>query len=265
MDTLYQGDCLDFMQTINDNFIDLTLTSPPYDDLRTYNGYHFDFESIAKQLYRITKQGGVVVWVVADKTKDGNESGTSFRQALYFKEIGFNLFDTMIWEKPAHPVGSIKAYYQSFEYMFVFTKGKIKTYNLIKDRENLSPGEFKKRKTRIGRHANGKKTDAKLNESINVSEYGKRINIWKYNTGSFHSTKDKVAFQHPAIFPEKLAEDHILSWTNPNDLVFDPMCGSGTTGKMALLNNRKFIGVDISQDYISIAKERIGLLNHIRA
>ena len=255
MNQLYQGDCLNIMETDMDaESVDLTVTSPPYDDLRTYNGYHFDFENIAKQLFRITKQGGVVVWVVGDQTIKGNETGTSFRQALYFKEIGFNLFDTMIYLKPPRgAVGNNKTYWQSFEYMFVFSRGQPKTINLIKDRENKESRSSDKGTKRL-RDGNLQKL-----ERPGYGKYGRRTNVWKYAIGN-GSGKDKIAYQHPAIFPEKLAEDHILSWTNPNDLVFDPMCGSGTTGKMALLNNRQFIGVDISAEYIAIAKERLGLL-----
>ena len=259
MNRLITGNCVDIMADMEADSVDMTLTSPPYDDLRTYNGYHFDFESIAKQLFRITKQGGVVVWVVADKTKNGNESGTSFRQALYFQEIGFNLFDTMIYQKSIRPIGSQNAYYNNFEYMFVFSRGQPKTTNLLHDRENTTNGRVRENYKGQGRDANGNQRKRK---SImrQTGKMGKRGNIWLYATGKGNSTKDDVAFQHPAIFPEKLAEDHIQSWTNPNDLVFDPMCGSGTTGKMALLNNRNFIGVDISAEYIAIAKERIGLL-----
>ena len=252
MNKLYCGDCVDVMSSMESEIIDLTVTSPPYDNLRTYNGYTFDFENIAKQLFRITKDGGVVVWVVGDQTKDGDESGTSFRQALYFKEIGFKLFDTMIYQKPRRPLGNY--YYQTFEYMFIFTKGKIKTTNLIHDEKNLSYG---KKVTKTLKQ-NGERY--KSNGTRTVGEtHARRGNVWYYATGG-STTKDKIAFQHPAIFPEKLAEDHILSWTNPNDLVFDPMCGSGTTGKMALKHNRKFIGVDISEEYIEIARQRLNSL-----
>ena len=250
---LHVSECVEFMLNMDAESVDLTITSPPYDDLRDYNGYTFDFESIAEQLFRVTKEGGVVVWVVNDATVNGDETGTSFRQALFFKEIGFNLFDTMIYAKPPRgAVGNNKGYWQSFEYMFVFSKGQLKTINLLYDRKNkcvkkpdtpnkrLKDGSMK----RISRPGNG--------------EWGRRTNIWEYKIGGFNHTKDKVAFQHPAIFPEKLAEDHILSWSNRGDLVFDPMCGSGTVGKMALIHGRKFIGVDISEEYIAIARERLG-------
>ena len=254
---IYCANCVDFMETEMDaDSVDMTLTSPPYDDLRTYNGYTFDLESIAEQLYRITKQGGVIVWVVGDQTKNGDESGTSFRQALHFKEIGFKLLDTMIYAKtPRGIIGSNQyTYLQCFEYMFVFSKGMPTTFNLIYDRKNKTAGQ-KYRHHRRETEGNLHYDD---NRTWETKAYGRRTNIWEYVGGS-GITSDKIAFKHPAIFPEKLAEDHILSWTNPNDLVFDPMCGSGTTGKMALKHNRRFIGVDISEEYIEIARQRLNL------
>lgn len=247
---ILQGDCVEIMKKMPDNSVDLTVTSPPYDDLRTYNGYSFDFENTAKELYRITKDGGVVVWVVGDSTIKGSESGTSFKQALFFKEIGFNLHDTMIWNKGSFAFPSKNCYHQVFEYMFVFSKGKPKALNFIKDRKNLYVGE---------RGASGRKKDGTRNtgKSSVRDEYGKRFNIWNYPIGGGHCTKDKIAYQHPAIFPEQLAEDHIISWSNEGDIVFDPFVGSGTTGKMAVLNNRNFIGIDISEEYCSISDERI--------
>lgn len=252
------GDCVDVMADMMSESVDLTITSPPYDKLRDYEDYIFDFENIAKQLFRITKQGGVVVWVVADATVDGGETGTSFRQALYFKEIGFRLFDTMIYTKdPKGAVGTSKnRYFQCFEYMFVFSKGKPKTANLIRDRKNKKKNEQTKRwRTPDGRLCK---------KSISVNQpYSKRTNLWHFGIGKNKSTKDVIAHEHPAIFPEKLAEDHILSWSNENDLVFDPMCGSGTVGKMALKHNRNFIGCDVSEKYIDIAKTRLTSLSNM--
>ena len=249
---LHVSECVDFMQNqMHPESVDLTITSPPYDDLRDYNGYTFDFERISKQLYRVTKTGGVVVWVVGDKTENGSETGTSFRQALYFKEIGFYLHDTMIYAKnPKGASGGNNRYFQCFEYMFIFSKGKPKTTNLIRDRKNKYPNRQRK-----GYRAK----DGQLHfQEINIDQpYSKRTNIWLISNGFNKTTKDKIAYQHPAIFPEKLAEDHILSWSNEGDFVFDPMCGSGTVGKMALIHNRQFIGVDISEEYIEIAKERL--------
>ena len=251
--TLYLGDCVEVMKDIPENSIDLTVTSPPYDNLRTYNGYVFNFEGIAKELYRVTKKGGVVVWIVGDATINGSETGTSFRQALYFKEIGFNLHDTMIYEKSGIRYPDKTRYYNAFEYMFVLTKGAIKTFNPICDRKNIYAGSLV---SGTERKANGDLI--KINHTgRRVKSFGCRFNVWRINEGFNKSHTDNLAYQHPATFPEQLANDHIISWSNPNDVVFDPMCGSGTTGKMAILNNRKFIGIEISEEYIDIACKRI--------
>jgi len=255
---IYLGDCLEVMKTMEENSVDLTVTSPPYDNLRTYNGYTFDFEGIAKELYRVTKQGGVVVWVVGDATIKGSETGTSFKQALYFKEIGFNLHDTMIYEKDSISFPETNRYSQIFEFMFILSKGKPKTVNIIKDRKNLHYNGRKKIKGNYRTEENGSKRHNKQNL---LKEFGSRFNIWRISTGCNKSTLDKFAFQHPAIFPEKLAEDHILSWSNEGDTVLDPMCGSGTTLKMAKKNNRNYIGIEISEDYYKIAEARIWKMN----
>jgi len=246
LNKIYCMDCLEGMKQLDDNSIDLTVTSPPYDNLRTYNGYTWDFEGVAKQLYRITKPGGVVVWVVGDATVNGSETGTSFRQALYFKEIGFNLHDTMIYAKNNPMPIQHNRYQPCFEYMFVLSKGKPKTFNPIME-NTVNPGG---KITTTQRKKDGSKNRGTgYGNKRNSIRY--RHNIWKYNVGKNQTTKDKIAFQHPAMFPEKLAADHILTWSNPCDIIFDPMCGSGTTCKMAYLNNRKFIGVDCSEEYIN--------------
>ena len=253
---IHCADCLDFMKDIPDNSIDLTVTSPPYDNLRKYNGYTFNFEGIAKELYRVTKQGGIVVWVVGDATINGSETGTSFRQALYFKEIGFNVHDTMIYQKNSYPFPPVNRYYQQFEYMFVFSKGKPKTTN-IQRCETDPRWRNKINKTSSMRLSNGETTKLKYEVGKDTR---KMDNVWKINTGYMKGTPDKIAFKHPATFPDLLAERHILSWSNEGDLVLDPMCGSGTTCKMAKLNNRNYIGIDISQDYCDIAEQRINNL-----
>lgn len=240
---IHNENCLDTMRKMPDNFIDLTVTSPPYDNLRTYNGYEFDFESIAKELYRVTKVGGVVVWVVGDATINGSETGTSFKQALFFKECGFNI-ETMIWEKTGNGcLGSNKFYAQSFEFMFVFTKFQPKTNNLICDRKNI-----RKETTTIVNGGIDKKGEGK-NRFIKTKEFGKRQNIWRIN--------QQQKTQHPAPFPEQLAADHIHSWSNEGDLVYDPFSGSGTTCKMAHLQKRHWIGSEISKEYVELANKRI--------
>jgi len=246
MKKIVQGDCLEVMKTFDDNYIDLTVTSPPYDNLRDYKGYSFDFEGIAKELYRITKEGGVVVWVVGDATVKGSETGTSFKQALYFKEIGFNLHDTMIYRKQNYIPLTHKRYEQEFEYMFVFCKGKLKTFNPIMVGCKTSGQPTNKRtfyQTTDGTTSEGHKNNM-------VAKEKQKGNIWKIPTNA-------GAKGHPAQFPEQLAKDHILSWSNEGDLVFDPMAGSGTTLKMAKLLNRNYIGIEISEEYIEIIKERL--------
>jgi len=241
---IYNENCLETMKRMPDNFIDLSVTSPPYDDLKNYNGYVFEFESIAKELFRVTKKGGVLVWVVNDATIKGNETGTSFKQALFFKECGFNLHDTMIWYKPnAFNFGSNYCYRQSFEYMFVLSKGKVKTVNLIKDVPAKLGGKVVKG---ARKHANGNRD---VVPDFVVDDYKKRDNVWALTVGAKN-------YNHPATFPEELANDHILSWTNVNDLVYDPMMGSGTVAQMAIINRRKFIGSEISQEYCDIANKR---------
>jgi len=244
------GDCLEVMEKIPDKSVDLTVTSPPYDNLRDYNGYSFDFEGIAKELYRVTKQGGVVVWVVGDATIKGSETGTSFKQALYFKEIGFNLHDTMFYFKRGGlNSGSLKAYQQKVEYMFVFSKGVPKSINLIKDRKNIHT---------IPRNKMKRQVDGTYQKQVvETKPFGVRYNLWTYDTGKGKGTKDDVAFDHPATFPDALAEDHILSWSNEGDTILDPMAGSGTTLKMAKKNNRNYIGIEISQEYIDIINKRL--------
>src|SRR3989344_5047086 len=256
LNNIYNENCLDTMAKMPDNFIDMTVTSPPYDDMRKYGGNKFsEFELIVRELYRVTKNGGIVVWVIGDQTIKGNETGTSFKHALYFKQIGFNLFDTMIYLKPPRgAVGNNKTYWQTFEYMFVFSKGTPKTINLIKDRENK---DERKGDTGTKRMYDG--TLLKLNRA-GYAKYGRRTNVWEYLIGKGHSASDKIAYEHPAIFPEKLAQDHILSWSKKGDIVFDPFMGSGTTAKMAILNNRKYIGSELSREYCEIAKKRIECL-----
>ena len=246
------GDAIEVMRAMPSDCVDLVVTSPPYDNLRSYNGYSFNFESMATGLFRVMKKGGVVVWVVGDQTIKGEETGTSFRQALYFKQVGFNLFDTMIYLKtPRGAVGNNKTYWQTFEYMFVLSKGTPKTINLLKDRENKDE--------RDGDSGTKRLSDGSLLKlkRAGYSKYGRRTNVWEYLIGKGHSASDNIAYQHPAIFPEKLVQDHITSWSNPGDVVFDPMCGSGTTCKMAKLNKRDFIGIDISSEYCKIAEERL--------
>ncbi len=248
---LFVADCVDYMVEMDENSVDLTITSPPYDNLRNYNGYRFDFEAIADGLYRVTKIGGVLVWVVGDRIKKGRTL-SSFRQALYFQDIGFHMHDVMIYRKKNTPFMRSNAYTNCYEFMFVLTKGVPKTFNPLTEPTVRNGMEMLV--TNKGPDAVNKKVLKELKKEKT------RTNIWAYAVGLHGTTSDKIAFQHPAVFPEGLAADHIQSWSNPRDLVFDPMCGSGTTCKMALIHDRNYIGVDISEEYIEIARERLSII-----
>jgi len=234
-------------EQIPDNSIDLTVTSPPYDNLRAYNGYTFDFEAIAAQLWRVTKRGGVVVWVVSDATINGSETGTSFRQALYFMGLGFSLHDTMIYRK-INPIPlTHNRYEQEYEFMFVFSDGKPTRWNGL-TKSNIGAG----RKSDWSARAVEAGAARRSREEVTITKQKSyRGNIWEYVIA-----QDRIG-DHPAPFPEALARDHILSWSNPGDVVLDPMMGSGTTGKMAVLTGRQFIGIDTSDEYVELAQRRI--------
>lgn len=248
IDMVKCGDCVKIMQSMPTESVDLTVTSPPYDNLRSYDGYSFDFEATARELFRVTKRGGVVVWIVSDATINGSESGTSFRQALGFIEAGFRLHDTMIWEKDTFNFPDKTRYRQCMEYMFVLSKGKPAHINLISDRKNKFYGAKIHGTNRL---IDGSTTRKSNHNKSKVSEYGVRFNVWKFPT----EKKNKTG--HPAVFPEELVRDHILSWSNPLDVVFDPFLGSGTTAVSAIKAGRHYAGCDISERYCKIAEQRI--------
>ena len=244
---LYHGDCLEIIPYLWP--IDLVVTSPPYDNLRNYEGYKFDFKETGKSLFKVLKNNGVCVWVVGDQTNNGSESGTSFRQALHFMNFGFNLHDTMIYHKESPPL-THNRYEQHFEYMFVFSKGSVKTFNPILEKKSYVD---KRTSKQVRREKDG---------SVDMGFASKKTtkikgNVWKYKVGGGHVTKDKVAYEHPAIFPEALARDHILSWSNENETVMDIFAGSGTTLKMAENLKRRWIGIEIEEKYCEIAAKRI--------
>ena len=248
-DRIYVADCAEFMiNKMEPGCVDLTVTSPPYDNLRDYQGYSFNFEEIAQGLYRVTKHGGVVIWIVGDKI-NGGKTLTSFRQGLFFQKVGFRMHDVMIYQKKNTPFMRSNAYTNCYEFMFVLSKGSPNTFNPLKVETARSGFELL--------------THNKLSDGVNkkarkeLRKEKTKTNIWQYAVGFGGTTSDKIAFQHPAVFPERLAEDHILSWTNPQDLVFDPMCGSGTTCKIAMLNGRRWIGIDVAEEYVTIARKRI--------
>jgi len=252
MINLLHGDCIEEMAKMDANSVDLTVTSPPYDNLRTYEGSLQWNEDIWKRvlegLYRVTKKGGVVVWVVGDATIKGSETGTSFKQALYAMECGFNLHDTMIYQKHNFSNPSSNRYHQITEYMFILSKGKPKAFNPIKDRKNVCAGQVGSWGKNTTRQVDGSLKERSKGKTN--TEFGMRYNVWRLKT--------EMRPLHPAPFPEQLANDHIISWSNEGDTVFDPFLGSGTTGKMAKQLNRDFIGIEKVEDYYEIAKARVG-------
>jgi DNA modification methylase len=261
---ILHGDCAVVLPDLPRESVDLTVTSPPYDALRgkAYASV-FDFPRMAAGLYLVTKPGGVVVWVVGDETVDGSETGTSFRQALGFMDVGFKLFDTMIYKKTGTSFASKGRYTQIFEYMFVFSKGKPKTFNPICDVPKLWEGSWGKTTNRqrdgslketvsanCGKARSGRATDGRYG-------FKQRTNIWEIVNGKGFGHKDHLAYEHPATFPEALARDHILTWSNPGDLVLDPMCGSGTTLVAAKKTGRQYLGIDISKEYCCLSQQRL--------
>jgi len=248
VNNVYVSDCLPFMQGMDSNSVDMVLTSPPYDNLRKYDGYSFDFFPIARELYRIMKEGSVMVWIVGDQTVDGSETGESFRHAIGFMDVGFKLHDTMIYAKDPR-YAQKNRYGSSFEYMFILSKGNPKTFNPIM-RKTMNPGY---NKFVTNRNYDGELVSRRYTSPDETPLY----NIWYYSSGFMKTTKDVEAYEHLAIFPDQLAGDHILSWSNPGNIVFDPFCGSGTTCKMAKRYGRNYIGCDISERYVEIARKRI--------
>lgn len=252
-DCIFNQDCVKGMRDIPSDSIDMVITSPPYDNLRDYNNsstWNFDtFKQVADEIYRVCKTGGVIVWIVNDAMVDKSETGTSFKQALYFKEIGFLLHDTMIWQKIS-PFQHKNRYIQCFEYMFVFSKDSSpKTANLICDRRNKYAG------TQV--HGSERQKDGKtkalseVQKSKTVKEYGARFNIWDIAPVKQNKTG------HPAPFPLQLIVDHILTWSNEGDLVLDPFMGSGTTAVAAIQTKRHFVGFEVDSEYYKMALKRV--------
>lgn len=258
---LYHGNCVNVMNRLKDK-VDLVITSPPYDEMRDYKGFKFEFKKIARSLKSILKPGGIIVWVVGDQTKEYSESGNSFRQALYFKRIGLHLYDTMIYQKSVPTPMNTRRYYQEFEFMFVLSKGKPNTFNPIKTiSKTYKPGQRHDHSKRKSAAASDK--GAMIRDKSIFHAKRKKIigNIWKYHAGA--GTKDKIAFKHPAIYPEKLVYDHVISWSNPGDLILDPMAGSGTTCKVSQVLKRNWIGIELTKEYCDIIKCRMENLNSV--
>jgi DNA modification methylase len=245
---LHCKDCIDLTQSLRSDLVDMVITSPPYDELRHYGKHPFDWRALAVELFRITKPGGVVIWVVGDSTIKGSESGTSFRQALFFNELGFKINDTMIYAKKNPMPTPGKRYHQAFEYMFCFSKGIPKTFNPIQVESKYHGVAFMKDR--------GKEGTLNYTKKLRTAKH-KVTNVFSYAIGGGISTKDEIAYGHPAIFPESLVQDQLMTWSNPNDLVCDPLFGSGTTAKLCMLMERQFIGSEIEPTYYKLACRRL--------
>jgi hypothetical protein len=257
---LVHGDCVELMAALPDGLVAATVTSPPYDNMRDYGRHDFAFEPIADQLFRITMPGGVLVLVVRDQYVDGAETGSSARQLLYFQQLGFTAHATMIMVSSGQRRPHGVRYVPAHQFAFVLSKGRPRAVNLIQDVPNRHAGAvhrafFRQRDGSFGRP---------FSEPRPIRMFGFRTNIWHYNVGRWHTTKDEFAFDHPALMPEAMAEDHIISWSLPNDLVFDPMAGAGTTLKMALMNGRRYLGFEIHQPYVEIAERRLAVAKQRR-
>ena len=252
LNAFYTKNAVNFLRKWESPLVDLTVTSPPYENLRNYNGYSFDPEEMLSAIYGVTKPGGVCVWVVGEKI-NGGRTLTSFDHAFIGRDCGFSVHDVMIYQKKNTPFMRSNAYTNCYELMIVFSKGKPGTFNPLKVPTRRNGWETA---------VSNKGPDA-VNRKvpIELKKEKTRTNIWQYAVGLGGTTSDRIAFQHPAVFPEKLAEDHILSWSNPGDLVLDPMCGSGTTCKMAQIHGRHWIGIDISKEYVDVARKRMRKVN----
>lgn len=248
LDQIHCGDNCDVMGELPRECIDLVVTSPPYDDLRTYCGHSWDFFGVAWQLVRVLKPGGVIVWVVSDATKNGSETGSSMEQALHFKRLGLNLHDTMVYQIAGTGAkGSNLAYWQEWEYCFVLTKARPKTVNRIADVKNKRAGAVCT-KGRLAADGTDKDTNNRT-----VKETGIRGNVWRYHAGNNGNNNEG----HPAVFPLALVSDHIATWSGTGDTVLDPFVGSGTTAKAAKDLGRRFIGIDVNPEYCEMAQRRV--------
>jgi len=251
-DSVICGDNVTVMKEWPDECIDLVVTSPPYDNLRTYGGHEWDFEGIAEQLRRCLKPGGVIVWVVADATVNGSETLTSMRQAIHFKDVcGLNVHDTMIYQKRCLPL-THNRYEQEWEYMIIAAKGTPKSWNPIMVKNTNAGRKVSLKGNKAGSGQALRDRDGK----VTIKETRQKGNVWTI-TGGFSSggERDNTS-NHPAPFPESLASDHIQSWSNPGDIVLDPFAGSGTTLKAAKELNRRYIGIEINPEYVEICNNR---------
>lgn len=249
MNRLHLGDCVAGMRTLPDGCIPLTVTSPPYDNLREYGGHTFDFGAVARELWRVTAPGGVLVWFTQDQTVGGGQTGTGCRQQLFLQDIGFRVYERIVMDR-INPLPRTRHYSGVLEIAVVLSKGRPRSVNLLCDKPNRQAGAVYPTfcRSRSGR------VDGRAKP---IPRYGVRGVVWRYTVGGPHSTADLGDYAHPSVMPEAMAEDHIRSWSRPGDVVLDPFLGSGTTAKIALLNDRRYLGYEVHEPYFGIAHRRL--------
>lgn len=250
---LLTGDACEILPTIRESSVDLTVFSPPYDGLRDYKGKpSFDMAVLGREILRVTKEGGVCCMVIQDATKNGAKSLTSFRTACLFADLGWRLFECCIYSRAGVPgAWWTKRFRVDHEYIFIFTRG-----------DGL-PRRFDKTSLMVeskyaGITAGGTKRTTKgdfvaIKKTV-ISPLKCRGTIWHY--AASNTERNKTKSEHPATYPDSLARDIISCFSKEGDLVLDPMMGSGTTGIASVNMGRRFLGIEISVQYMEIAKRR---------
>lgn len=251
------GDCAAVLPTLDEPPA-LVVSSPPYGKLRDYGGHEFDTEGVIAAVAAAVPEGGIVVWNVRELVMpDGFLRCLDAEHAAMFEAHGVHLREKLVWEKPSSGVGRFLGRHGiSHEYILVMTRGKpSRRPTVLRDRPNKTAGEIYT-KWRAGEEG-WKRTDGR----VTVPSHGYRRTVWSCSVGKHHSATDfGRAHEHPAIFPLQLIRDLIKTYSSPGDLVLDPMCGSGTTVKAAVLEGRRAVGIEIHPPYAELARERMAAL-----
>lgn len=253
VDKVHCMECVEGMEMLPDDCVDLVVTSPPYDAVRKYNGFAFDLHQTGAQIHRVLKDGGIAAMVIQDQTKDFGKSLTSFRTIIdWCDSFGFKLFECVIYRKN----GSEGAWWKhrfrvDHEYIPLFLKG---------DR----PAYFDKQPLRVPSKHGGKvmsgsgnrRTDGATNGTVRreINATKCRGTIWNYLMAG---DKNPLKRKHPAVFPDAIPSDLIQCFCPPGGIVLDPFIGSGSTAVQALKHERHFIGFDISQEYCDLCNQRL--------
>ena len=246
-------DNITYLKTLPDECIDFVITSPPYDALRDYNGYKLDLHGLGVELLRVLKDGGICVMVIQDSTRDFAKSLTSFRTIVdWCDNIGFRLFECNIYNRQGTEGAWWKKRFRvDHEYMPIFLKGKRPQYF---DKENIKIPSKHGGKIMTGaniRTKNGQTGSRKV--KINPTKCPGTVMTFGNTCGG----ESKLKSKHPAVFPNMLAYDMIECFCPEDGTVLDPFNGSGTTTLAAKCLGRNYIGIDVSEEYNKIARERL--------